>query len=122
MGDSITYANQAGKWARAGVGRTPDELALAKWMHAELNDRRNGWWLAANDQPDNGERVRRLGIGGSIPQARYNVRSATRELARILGDESCLSTASKVGETVRAEDGPGNACRAVEEALIRKIG
>ena len=53
MGDSITYANQAGRWARAGAGRTADELALAKWMHAELNDRRNGWWLAANDQADN---------------------------------------------------------------------
>jgi lysophospholipase L1-like esterase len=53
MGDSITYANQSGKWARAGVERTADELSLARWMHAELNDRRNGWWLAANDQPDN---------------------------------------------------------------------
>jgi lysophospholipase L1-like esterase len=52
MGDSITYANQAGKWARSGVGRSADELSLAHWMHAELNDRRNGWWLAANDQPD----------------------------------------------------------------------
>ncbi len=51
MGDSITYANQAGKWARSGVGRTAAELSLAHWMHAELNDRRNGWWLAANDQP-----------------------------------------------------------------------
>jgi lysophospholipase L1-like esterase len=53
MGDSITYANQAGKWARAGAGRTADELSLARWMHAEANDRRSGWWLAANDQPDN---------------------------------------------------------------------
>lgn len=53
MGDSITYANQAGRWARSGVGRTPDELALTIWMHADQNDRRNGWWLAANDQPTN---------------------------------------------------------------------
>lgn len=53
MGDSITYANPAGAWARAGAGRNADELALARWMHAEANDHSNGWWLAANDQPSN---------------------------------------------------------------------
>lgn len=53
MGDSITYANQAGRWARHGVGRSPEQLDLARWMHAGDNDRSNGWWLAANDQPDN---------------------------------------------------------------------
>lgn len=52
MGDSITYANQSSLWARRGVGRTPAELALATWMRAGQNDRENGWWLAADDQPD----------------------------------------------------------------------
>src|SRR5277367_6367076 len=37
LGDSITYANQAGRWARSGLGRTPEELALASWMHAGQN-------------------------------------------------------------------------------------
>ena len=53
MGDSISYANQAGKWARFGKERTPEQIALARWMHAQENDKSNGWWLAANDQPDN---------------------------------------------------------------------
>lgn len=52
MGDSITYANPASSWARRGVGRTPAELALATWMRAGRNDRSNGWWLAADDQPE----------------------------------------------------------------------
>jgi len=50
MGDSITYANQAGQWVRNGQGRTPEQRALAAWMHAGVNDASNGWWLAANDQ------------------------------------------------------------------------
>ena len=53
MGDSITYANQSSKWARHGAGKTPEEQALTTWMRAEQNDARNGWWLAANDQPTN---------------------------------------------------------------------
>jgi lysophospholipase L1-like esterase len=51
MGDSITYANQAGRWARYGKGKTAEEQAVSRWMNAHKNDKANGWWLAANDQP-----------------------------------------------------------------------
>jgi lysophospholipase L1-like esterase len=51
IGDSITYANSAGRWARRGDGRTPEELAICTWMRADKNDKTNGWWLAADDQP-----------------------------------------------------------------------
>ena len=51
MGDSLTYANQAGRWARYGKGKTADENAVSRWMNAHKNDKSNGWWLAANDQP-----------------------------------------------------------------------
>ena len=51
IGDSITYANPAGQWARYGKGRTPEELAICKWMRSDVNDKSNGWWLAADDQP-----------------------------------------------------------------------
>jgi lysophospholipase L1-like esterase len=53
LGDSISYANQAGRWVRFGAGRTPEQIALARWMHAQENDKTNGWWLAADDQPNN---------------------------------------------------------------------
>ncbi len=51
MGDSITYANQAGRWARYGQDRTPEEIAICRWMRSHENDAANGWWLAADDQP-----------------------------------------------------------------------
>ena len=51
IGDSITYASQAGRWARRGEGRTPAEVAICQWMRADKNDKTNGWWLAADDQP-----------------------------------------------------------------------
>ncbi|MFH1708630.1 MAG: SGNH/GDSL hydrolase family protein [Planctomycetota bacterium] len=51
MGDSLTYANQAGRWARYGEKRTAEENAVCVWMHADKNDKTNGWWLAADDQP-----------------------------------------------------------------------
>jgi len=51
LGDSLTYANQAGKWARYGKGRTKEEVTICKWMKGNKNDKSNGWFLAANDQP-----------------------------------------------------------------------
>lgn len=51
IGDSITYANPAGQWVRYGQSRTPEELAICKWMRSDVNDKTNGWWLAADDQP-----------------------------------------------------------------------
>jgi lysophospholipase L1-like esterase len=51
IGDSITYANSAGQWARHGKDRTSQEIEICKWMRSEKNDRTNGWWLAADDQP-----------------------------------------------------------------------
>jgi lysophospholipase L1-like esterase len=53
IGDSISYANPAGQWARRGAGRTPEEVAICKWMRSDVNDKTNGWWLAADDQPSN---------------------------------------------------------------------
>ncbi|MFC1582040.1 SGNH/GDSL hydrolase family protein [Planctomycetota bacterium] len=51
LGDSITYANQAGRYARYGKSRTPAENDICKWMKADKNDKSNGWFLAADDQP-----------------------------------------------------------------------
>jgi lysophospholipase L1-like esterase len=52
MGDSNTYANQAGRWARQGRGRSVAELAICHWMHSHEDGPENGWWLAADDQQE----------------------------------------------------------------------
>ena len=51
LGDSNTYANPAGRWARMGVGRTEAEQAICRWMNSHADGPHNGWWLAADDQP-----------------------------------------------------------------------
>src|SRR5882724_1351233 len=45
VGGSMTIANPYGAWARIGKGKTPDDLAVLKWMHTEAKDKRDGWWL-----------------------------------------------------------------------------
>jgi lysophospholipase L1-like esterase len=54
VGDSITYANPYGQWARSGEGRTDEDKAALKWMHAGADDDSDGWYLARFDHPDGG--------------------------------------------------------------------
>ena len=51
LGDSITYANPYGGWARYGKGHTAEDTAALKWMHTGANDDTDGWHLAAADLP-----------------------------------------------------------------------
>ena len=51
VGDSITYSNPYGQWARYGKGRTNADKAVLKWMHAGANDATDGWYLARVDRP-----------------------------------------------------------------------
>jgi lysophospholipase L1-like esterase len=52
MGDSNTYANQASRWARYGEGKTKAEMEICRWMRSHEEGPDNGWWLAADDQPE----------------------------------------------------------------------
>ena len=51
VGDSITYANPYGAWARYGKGKTKEDEALCQWMHMNKKDDTDGWHLAAVDRP-----------------------------------------------------------------------
>lgn len=54
VGDSITYANPYGQWARYGHGKTPDDKAVLHWMHCGRDDETDGWWLCRFDHPSGG--------------------------------------------------------------------
>jgi hypothetical protein len=54
IGDSITYANPYGQWARSGQGRTDDDKAILAWMHTGADNDTDGWWLARFDHPAGG--------------------------------------------------------------------
>jgi UDP:flavonoid glycosyltransferase YjiC (YdhE family) len=71
----------------------------------------------AHDQPDNAARVARLGIARVIARHRYTAGRAAAELNRLLGDPRYARRAAAVGAQVRAEDGVGAACAALERLL-----
>lgn len=49
VGGSMTIANPYGTWARSGKGKTPDDLAILKWMHTDTKDKHDGWWLCRTE-------------------------------------------------------------------------
>jgi hypothetical protein len=51
VGDSITYANPYGAWARAGAGKTDADKAVLGWMHTGKDNDSDGWWLCRVDLP-----------------------------------------------------------------------
>jgi UDP:flavonoid glycosyltransferase YjiC (YdhE family) len=71
----------------------------------------------AHDQPDNADRVRRLGVARVVARRLYTAGHAAAELRRLLGDPKYAARAAAVGERVRAEDGVTAACDAIEKQL-----
>ena len=65
------------------------------------------------DQPDNAERVARLGISRTIPRHRYTPARVAAELRRLLVDPAYGRRASEIGEEIRQEDGVRFACDAL---------
>lgn len=54
VGDSITYANPYGQWARRGEGQTEGDRSVLVWMHTGADNDMDGWWLSRFDHPDGG--------------------------------------------------------------------
>jgi UDP:flavonoid glycosyltransferase YjiC (YdhE family) len=71
----------------------------------------------AHDQPDNAERLRRLGVARTITRQRYTPTRAAHELRQLLDNPAYSRRASEVGQKVRQEDGVWAACDALEGVL-----
>jgi UDP:flavonoid glycosyltransferase YjiC (YdhE family) len=71
----------------------------------------------AHDQPDNAERLRRLGIARTISRHRYSPARAAIELQHLLNNPRYSQRAATVGEQVRQEHGAEAACDALETLL-----
>jgi UDP:flavonoid glycosyltransferase YjiC (YdhE family) len=69
------------------------------------------------DQPDNAARITRLGIGKVVPAKKYTADLAASLLQEILENPAFADRASSLGDRVRAEDGAGTACMAIERIL-----
>ena len=69
------------------------------------------------DQPDNAARARRLGVARILPPWRFSAASASRHLARLLGEDGYGRQARIIGEALAVEDGAARAARIVLDTL-----
>lgn len=69
------------------------------------------------DQPDNADRVVRLGIGRSVWPRHYTAARAAHELRQLLENDDYHSRAEQVAKAVRLERGAEVACDALERLL-----
>jgi UDP:flavonoid glycosyltransferase YjiC (YdhE family) len=67
----------------------------------------------AFDQPDNAERVKRLGIARTIARHSYTPARAAAELRHLLDNPAYSQRAAEVGAEIRQEDGVRMACDAL---------
>ncbi len=89
VGDSITYANPYGQWARAGAGQTAEDKAALAWMHAGADNDTDGWWLARFDHPDGGRS--------------YTAASGMRADELLAGGKQNLPSLEKILKTYRPQ-------------------
>jgi rhamnosyltransferase subunit B len=75
-----------------------------------------GW-----DQPDNGARVERLGLGLCLERSAYSTQTAVDALSRLLGDAQFAARAAEIGKRVQTEDALIMACDAIEAVLTASI-
>jgi rhamnosyltransferase subunit B len=71
----------------------------------------------SHDQPDNADRVRRLGVARVIARREYSGARAANELRRLVTQPKYAEQATAIGRIVRAEDGVASACNAIERQL-----
>jgi UDP:flavonoid glycosyltransferase YjiC (YdhE family) len=71
----------------------------------------------AHDQPDNAERLSRLGVARTISRRRYSPARVAAELRHLLDDPAYARRAAAIGEELRREDGVRAACDALEGIL-----
>jgi UDP:flavonoid glycosyltransferase YjiC (YdhE family) len=75
----------------------------------------------AHDQPDNAERVTRLGIARNIRRRDYTPTRVAKELRILLDDPAYARKAVEVGKRIAAEDGVRVACNLLEEFLNAEV-
>ncbi len=73
----------------------------------------------AHDQPDNAERLRRMGVARVQERVRYTSANAANHLRELLSNPSYRHKAAALAETIKQEDGLTVACDAIEASLRR---
>jgi UDP:flavonoid glycosyltransferase YjiC (YdhE family) len=74
----------------------------------------------AHDQPDNGIRVRRLGVGDCLPALRYSAGTAVPLLGRLLRHPEYRRNATRYAAELSANHAIARACDAIEALAARR--
>lgn len=70
-----------------------------------------------HDQWDNGDRLRRLGVGRVVQQKQYTTLHGAAEILRLVGENLYPAKAKEVAEKIAQENGLERACREIESVL-----
>ena len=93
---------------QGGIGTTAQALRAGKPMLVVP-------W--SHDQPDNAERLRKLGVSETLSRSRYSSVTAANAIKSLLGHERYSQAAASVSKHVSAEDGLAVACDVIERTL-----
>jgi UDP:flavonoid glycosyltransferase YjiC (YdhE family) len=94
---------------QGGIGTTGQALRAGKPMIVVP-------W--SHDQPDNAERLRRLGIARTINRSQYTGERVSKDLNSLLHDADFKQRAADLGRRVASDDGLQNACNAIQSVLV----
>jgi UDP:flavonoid glycosyltransferase YjiC (YdhE family) len=69
------------------------------------------------DQPDNAYRIQRMGSGRVLSRSQFTAKLLAKNLDLLLHSPTYRQVATSTAAAMRTEDGVGNACAVIEEAL-----
>ncbi len=76
----------------------------------------------SHDQPDNAERLRKLGVSRTLERRRYTAETAARELRLLLEQPRYTEAARELRDCLTREDGLATASNKIETALSQNRG
>jgi UDP:flavonoid glycosyltransferase YjiC (YdhE family) len=68
----------------------------------------------AHDQPDNGDKIRRLGVGEVLPAPKYNANRSAAALTRLLSSPSVSARCAEIKHRFDGVDAIGQTCDLIE--------
>ena len=71
----------------------------------------------SHDQPDNADRLRRLGVARWINRREYGADCAARVIRELMEETSYTKRAAEIGERIQGEDGLRAACDEIERVI-----
>jgi UDP:flavonoid glycosyltransferase YjiC (YdhE family) len=101
MPRAAAIVHQGGIGTTAQALRAGRPMLVAAWSH---------------DQPDNAERLRRLGVSRTIPRNRYYAPRVANELRTLLTETSYAECAREIAAEIAQEHGVTAACDVIEAA------